>query len=244
MKPQKTILFAALALTLLVAGFAPMTARALPPALIYVVHGINGLDMGQPLMQYPLDVSISGVGCVLSNFMFMRSAGPISVEPGNYTINFSPASATPCSNPAILTRTFFVEYDKVYTVVAHLDAGGAPTASQFWFDVSHTTSDNGKSRFTIVNAAWGPTVDAYAKLKKKPTSVKLSGLTNGGGITFQGKAGNLKLWFTPTGSSSRLYGPMDMKTAKFHHYFIALVGSATNGYYSASFSVNTYHYRP
>lgn len=242
--PKKTILFTIIILALLATGFAPRQDSAAGPTVIYIVHGINGVDMGQPSMEYYVDVSISGLGCVRSQFQFLGVIGPFNLVPGNYTIAFSPANlALPCSNAPVASRVLFFDNLKFYTVIMHLDTLGTPIVSQYVHDVFHTTNNNGKARLTVIHAANASPVDVYLKPNAKPTIRIAHYLSNGTSTMIKIFAGKMKLWVTAPDSTTSIYGPMYLKTAKFYHYFIYIVGSSTNGLYTTSFSVYT-RYNP
>lgn len=238
---RKTWLYAVLIVALLLAAVPTSPATAQAPAILYLMHGISGLDLGEVMMQHPVDISIAGLGCIKSNLMFRGYAGPFVVGPGTYTLSIAPANtAAPCSNAAELTQNLFVETGKPYVILWHLTAAGAPTVSQYAYDLSHKTKDNGKARFSIVNGAFAPSVDFYLRGRKGRAKGAFPDIVNAEKVTFQMKAGKYHFQFHPRGSATPIYGPINLHPVKFHHYFIALVGSPTNGFYTASLSINTY----
>ncbi|MGD8726622.1 MAG: hypothetical protein PVH40_03200, partial [Gemmatimonadales bacterium] len=65
-------------------------------AMVYVVHGINGSDLGLGEM-LPVDVEVSG-SCVLEGFEFRDIAGPLPLPEGSYDIKVRLADEmSPCS---------------------------------------------------------------------------------------------------------------------------------------------------
>ncbi len=106
------------------------------PASIYLVHGINGTDLGAA-EALPVDISVNGA-CVVQGFTFRTIAGPVALAAGDYDIViYSPASASnPCSGTAVVTQGVTVAADINATIVAHLNLVGNPIASVFFNDVS------------------------------------------------------------------------------------------------------------
>lgn len=105
-------------------------------AAVYVVHGINGSDLGLDMM-LPVDVEVSGM-CVLEGFEFREIAGPLPLPAGSYDIKVRLADeANPCSGGvAIDAPGVGVTAGLNASIVAHLDADANPTASVFVNDVS------------------------------------------------------------------------------------------------------------
>jgi hypothetical protein len=105
-------------------------------AAVYVVHGINGMDLGLGEM-LPVDVEVNGA-CELEGFEFRQIAGPLALPEGTYDIKVRLADeTTPCSGGiAIDAPGVGVTAGLNASIVAHLDASGAPTASVFVNDVS------------------------------------------------------------------------------------------------------------
>lgn len=240
----KRLLIAVLIAALMAAAIPPAAAPAQAPALFYLLNGINGLDIGGVVMQNPMDISIDGVGCVKKSLQFRGYAGPYALPQGVYTVNFAPAAADPCTNPPAFSRALTLTGGKNFVIMSALRANGLPIVRSYPYNVSHKTSDNGMSRFTLAHGAKTGTVSASLIARKVRLPAVYRTLTPGIGYTFQSRAGGYNLTYTPKGSTRPLFQRVVLNTAKFHHYFIALVGSPTNGFYTASFSVNTYPYNP
>jgi hypothetical protein len=109
-----------------------------PDAMVYVVHGVNGTDLGLAEM-LPVDVEVSGA-CVLEGFEFREIAGPLALPEGSYDIKVKLADeTTPCSGGvAIDAPGVAVTAGLNASIVAHLDADGVPTAAVFVNDVSRS----------------------------------------------------------------------------------------------------------
>jgi len=149
----KMLVLAFLVLALL--GLAPVAAAQ--SASVYVVHGIDGRDLGldQPL---PVDVLANGSICLLQNFTFGTVAGPVALNAGTYNLQISLANTSnPCTNPAVITADVTFAAGEIASVIANLDGNGAPTANKYTEDLS--ALNTGMSRVNIRHDAWAPAVD-------------------------------------------------------------------------------------
>lgn len=108
----------------------------LPEATVYVVHGINGTDLGAD-EALPVDVAVSGVGCVLEDIRFRDIEGPLTLPAGTYDIEVRLAAADPCTGDvAVDASGVQLAGDDDVSITAHLAEGGTPTASVFANDVA------------------------------------------------------------------------------------------------------------
>lgn len=243
----KRLIMAILAAALVAAAGpqTPGSAQIPPrPAMFYFLNGINGLDVGATLMQNPMDISIDGVGCVKAGLQFRAYSGAYQLPEGVYTLNFSPAAADPCTNPAAFSKAVSLVSGRNYVIISALRANGLPTVRSYRYNLSHTTNDNGMARFTLVHAAKIGTVNTYLVARRVRLPMVYRLLSPGSGSTFQSRAVGYNLTYKLRGSNQPLFQRVVLNTSKFHHYFIALVGSPENGFYTASFSVNTYPFNP
>lgn len=244
---KQTTLYLALVIAILLAVALPGGVLAAAPGgpvppiptRIWLVHGISGLDMGSVYIQNPLDFLIGGVGCYKS-MMFMKTFGPIQVQPGTYTIAVAPAKpSAPCTEAPILTTVVTITAGQNITAVAHLDANGARRISTYGMDLFRTTSLNGKSRFNVANTAFTGPVDMYIRPQGRITERVANDLYNPAMVSYTAWSGKWKWWFSDTTGKILLLGPMQLNTVTHYAYFFFLVGSQANGIYTASFSVNT-----
>ncbi len=238
---RKVLFMVMLIAIVLISAGTPLPASAGGAARIWLVHGIHGQDVGQAAVQYPLDVWIDGAGCVSRNLVFMGVKGPIAVPPGTLTIKYSPASkASPCSQPAVFTGSISVEGGGAYSVVTYLNGAGAQTVSTYPMDLSRSTRNNGKARYTFVHAAYSGAVDVFKRQKGTTKNVlAVNDLYNGQAASYMDRSGQWKYWFNAADSGAVLHGPMVLNTKTHYAYFIFLVGSANHGHFTASFSVST-----
>lgn len=197
-------------------------------ARVYVIHGINGSDLGLPTA-LPVDIAIDGA-CAVEGFEFgdiqylMPPAGTYSVA--IYVDNGASCDGTPVIGPASLA----FEAGKTYHVIAHLTASGAPTASQF--DVSSYLMPTGKgaSRLVAAHTAWAPVVDAV--ITRDPfnpgaPTYRFDGVANGDQAGVSVKPGT---WFASLEyMGSTVFGPAQFAPARPGMvYFGYVVGSAGN----------------
>jgi hypothetical protein len=102
---------------------------------VYVVHGINGADLGLD-EALPVDVSVYGA-CALTDFQFRDIEGPLMLDEGTYDIQVSLADPTPCAGAvAIDAPGVFLPAGANVSIVAHVAEGGAPTATVFANDLT------------------------------------------------------------------------------------------------------------
>ena len=122
---------------------------------VYVVHGINGTDIGAS-EALPVDVSVSGQGCVLEAVEFRDIEGPLTL-PANttYDIAVRLAAEDPCTGDVAIEATGVgLEDGDNVSITAHLDAQGSPTATVFANDLS---SASGSTKVSPRHAAeFGP----------------------------------------------------------------------------------------
>lgn len=124
---------------------------------VYVVHGIPGLDV---------DVYVNDA-LTLPAFAPETVAGPLSLPAADYEIEIFAATASPAASAdartdaAALSVVQAVPADANVSVVAHLDANGAPTLTPFVNDVSDV-ADAMTGRVVVRHTAAAPSVDIVA----------------------------------------------------------------------------------
>ena len=157
---SKKIAAIVLVVIALVMGTFAMAGATGDTATVYVIHGINGVDLGQP-MALPVDVSANGV-CVpaLEGLTFEQVAGPLSLPAGTYDVAIYLHDASmPCNpaNKAIGPASLTLDAGKNYTIIAYLTETGTPTASLFTNDLSRIKFH--KTRIVAHHTAEAPPVD-------------------------------------------------------------------------------------
>ncbi len=197
-------------------GRAPQATMA----AVYVVHGINGRDLG--LAQHlPVDVSVNGA-CVLPGFTFRQIVGPLALPPGAYNIKVSLASAgSPCSQGAVIAATVPLGAGDNVAIAAHLTNGGAPTASVF-----HNVFRAAPVIIARHAANFGP-VDLWLD-RGTPISRTVSGLPNGQQAWARLIPGSRTVEITPAGSSTVVFGAT-IHANPFETTVAYAVGTPANG---------------
>jgi len=239
---KKVSIVGLLVLSLVLASFGPAQAGkggntgGSNNASVYVIHGINGMDLGAA-MELPVDIFVGGVGCALTAFPFRQVAGPVALPAGTYNIQISLAnSSNPCSNAPVIAGDFTFAAGATYTVIAHLTADGAPTASQFTNDVSYP--GRGVTRVSLAHTAFAPQVDIY--LKSNHVSQILEDVPNGAFAALPLRPGRYNVWLNLANTDTTVLGPANFIFKPGISYFNFVVGSATNGLYVVSYDVRTF----
>ncbi len=167
--PRFTALVALLTALATFGLFAP-AASAQDTSDVYVVHGIPGVTV---------DVYVNG-DLTLEGFEPEAVAGPLTLPAADYQIEIfaaaddAPATSADRDDDAVIDVTPTVPGGANLSVVAHLDADGAPTLGAFVNDVA--TIDAGQGKVTVRHTAAAPTVDIVAA---GAAVDGLTGLSNG-----------------------------------------------------------------
>lgn len=164
-------------------------------AMLYVIHGIPGIDLGLDL-DLPVDISVNGA-CAITDFKFKNFVGPIMLPPGEYDIAIHPANpANPCSEPAVLEATVPFYPGETCTVIAHLTDEGGITASKFTHDVSPLKD---KSRIVIHHCANAPEVDLMGERLTGPRDpmIRIPEFGNGDKFMLELRQKSWLFWIFP-----------------------------------------------
>lgn len=191
------------------------------PATAYVVHGINGKDLGTD-EALPVDVELNGK-CALTGFEFRDIAGPLKLDPGTYDVNVRLAAEPPCSGAvAIAAPGLKLAPGANVSIVAHLAEGSTatPVASVFPNDTGKT---RGKARVVARHGAnFGP-VDVLVD-----DAVAFPSLANGQQAMADLKAGTYEIAIAPAGTSTEVFGA-ELKLKPGRAYNAYAVGTPANG---------------
>lgn len=162
---MRTRLVALLGLAAVSAAFLPNAlAGAADPATeptdpttstITVIHGIPGEDIGAN-NALPVDVEVNGA-CALTGFVYQDVSPRLQLPAGTYDIEVKLSDGACGGAVAIDAPGVVVPGGINATIVAHLDADGAPTASVFVNDLS--AAKDGQARVAVHHLAAAPTVD-------------------------------------------------------------------------------------
>jgi hypothetical protein len=191
------------------------------PAKLSVLHGVPGLTV---------DVWVNG-NLTLNDFKPGRLAGPLELAAGDYKIAITGSDAPNADNPVIGPVTVELDNGGNYTAVAHLDAGGAPTATLFTNDTKAPRNDN-KGKLTVRHVAAAPAVDVLAG----GTAV-IEGLSNPDEATLKLKAGTISASVAAAGTTAPVIGPVDITVAGGKNTIIYAWGSLADGTLAAAVQV-------
>ena len=180
-------------------------------ATIMLAHGIPDTDV---------DVVVDG-DIVIPNYSF-GSMEDLSAFAGqtlpNLTVNLAGTDTV-----ALDLGDFAVPASGNYTVVAHLDADGNPTASVFENDTS--TIAGGEGRLVVRHTAAAPEVDILANGSAAFTSVP-----NGAEGQVDLAAGTISAEVVPAGATEPVViGPADLPITEGASLIVYAVGSLADG---------------
>jgi hypothetical protein len=180
--------------------------------ILTVVHGVPGLTV---------DVYLNGT-LAIPGFAPDTITDQFLMAAGTYDIAIYAADSDPLATaPAIVAPGVVVPAGANATVVAHLDAGGMPTASVFLDDVS--SIDSGNARVTVRHTANAPAVDVLAG-----GAVLLPNLANGGGAGADVPAGQYGVTLNAAGTTTQAYpasGAVDVDLAEGANTVVYAVGT-------------------
>lgn len=201
-------LLAALASVALVAIFATPAANAQTTgATIMLLHGIPAT---------PVDVEVNGA-VAIPNFQFGQMQDLSSLA--GTTLTALKVKAAGTATVAIDAGNVALPATGNYTVVAHLDAAGAPKLSVFSNDTS--TLAAGQGRLTVRHTAAAPAVDVRAN-----GAVAFAGLTNPNEAKAALPAGTISADVVPAGAATPVViGPANLAIASGSSLIVYAVGS-------------------
>jgi hypothetical protein len=207
----------------LVLGIATPLMAAFPNASVYVVHGINGTDLGLG-ESLPVDVFVNGAATPLKSFTFGSIAGPLDLPSGKYEIEVRLSDPSLSSIVAISTRVDLAVGENA-SIVAHLMEEGVPKLTKFVNDV-RTTETAGNARLVVRHGAAAPVVDV--NLSSGPPA-RYSSLRQLGNSEQQGlelTPGEYGVTVTPPYVFfKRIAGPIPFTFESSTAYFAYAVGS-------------------
>lgn len=226
---KKQVMGVVLPLVLLAAAPAAM-AQTSSVAEVFVIHGIPGADVGAP-GALPVDVSVNGA-CALTGLQYKQIVGAFHFAPGTYNFAIHLANAgNPCGNAPVIGPAAIPLYaGENSTIIAHLTAAGAPTASKFVNNVSKTPA--GRNRVSVFHTAAAPAVDAYVTTafgNPLATAGLATGVVNSESATLPAPAASVQFALTAAGSQAAVFGPVVLRLDANKAYFLYVVGSLARG---------------
>jgi len=218
---NKRHFFASLLLGLVLGIASPLMA-AFPNASVYVVHGINGTDLGLG-KTLPVDVFVNGAATPLKSFTFGSIAGPLDLPSGKYEIEVRLSDPSLSSIVALSTRVDLAVGENA-SIVAHLTEEGVPKLTKFVNDV-RTTETAGNARLVVRHGASAPPVNVFLRDSSGRYS-SLVNLVNASQLSTEVKPGSYDAFVVR--SFKNLAGPISLNLDASTAYFSYAVGSLRN----------------
>lgn len=178
-------------------------------ATVYVLHGVPDATV---------DVYVNG-DAVLEDFEPGTLTDALTLPEGDYDLKVTEPDAGADGAAIVEANGVTVPGGANITVVAHLDAGGAPTLTPFVNDVSATAA--GEGRLTVRHVAAAPAVDVRAN-----GDVAFSDLTNPNEATADLAAGTISADVVLAGTDTVALGPADVDVAEGTNTIVYAWGSA------------------
>ena len=193
-----------------VALAAPLSAHAAGTATVSILHAVPNT---------PVDVCANGKA-LLTNFQPGTLTDPQSLPAGSYDLKITAANSG-CGAAAVLeAKGVNVPAGANITVVAHLDAAGAPKLTPYVNDVSAVPA--GKARLTVRHDAAAPAVDVRAG-----GAAVITNLTNPNEKSLVTNAGTVSADVVLAGSTTVVIGPADVTLKEGTSTIVYAWGSAS-----------------
>ena len=212
---RTTILIAAVAVMAAAAFAGPSlasNASAAATSQVYVVHGIPGA---------PVDVYVDGA-LTLPDFQPKVVAGPLELPEGDHQVEiFAATPAPPDEAPAsgaLIDQTETVPAGASVSLVANLDASGAPALNAFVNDTS--TVGAGMARVTVRHTAAAPGVDIDVDGTKA-----VSDLSNPDEAVAEIPTGSHEIAVKVAGTDTTVIGPATLDFAADTNTVVYAIGS-------------------
>ena len=221
MKTRKSIVLAML-LGLIFSG----SSMAQTDAMVYVVHGISGTDLGLDAA-LPVDIRI-GDTCVVENASFQQIAGPLALPAGFYVVEIRLANAEePCSGTLAIAVPVSLALGEQATIVAHFTSEGAMTATKFVNDLRAVPAD--QTRLVARHTADAGAVDIVAQTGAEPEVVLFSDVNNPDQVSATVPSATYQVSINPAGEATPVFGPIEIDFQSQTIAFVYAVGSPVTG---------------
>ena len=213
--------------TLSAAAILALPASAMSnEADLYLVHGINGMDVGLD-EALAVDVTVDGA-CAVTGFEFKDIIGPVTLSEGTHAVAVSLSDGA-CGGAVVIDIEIELPAHRMLTAVAHLDTSGTPVASLFLNGQGATAPGFGKVRVRHTSNA--PSVDITFRPagNREGPGVAFPNLSNGRQAVASLSAGNWRARIYPAGSTSKLVGPVPVPVTADQLLIVYAVGSLSEG---------------
>ena len=178
-------------------------------ATVSIVHAVPNT---------PVDVYVNHHR-LLNDFQPGTIAGPLKLERGTYMVSITAATAKNDHHPVIGPVKLTFRAHRNYSVVAHLTAKGAPTATLYRNSLARTGS--GKGRLIVRHDAAAPAVDVRAN-----GALLIKHLTNPHQAARVVPAKTYSVRVNLAGTSTTAIGPVDLKVKAHTDTIVYAWGSA------------------
>ncbi len=189
-------------------SFATATPAVAATSKVSVVHGIAG---------QPVDVYVNGTK-TLENFKPGEVKGPLELEQGSYDLALT-KPGEPIGSAILKLDDATIPGGANVSIVAHLDAAGAPKITAFANDTAKLAA--GKARLVVRHTAAAPAVD----VRSGGTPV-FPNLTNPNEAKADIGAGAVKADVVLAGTSTVAIGPAELNLAEGTSTIVYAYGSA------------------
>lgn len=205
------------------------TAEAQLEANVYVVHAINGTDIGFD-EALPVGVKAGPAGedlaCLIGALSFKDTpVGPVPLPAGKYDIEVRVGG---CDGPLAVSTTVDLAALENASIVAHLTEQGIPVLTKFVNDVRMTGHE---SRISIRHTAAAPSVNVLLQKYKSRHGEWIRNLVNGEQGTVEVRPGNYSATvFSSDFPYKKIAGPIPADLSDSDLFVIVYaVGSLKNG---------------
>lgn len=208
---HKKLLAGAAAGFIAAVGFAaPASAISESTADLYVLHAVPDATV---------DVWVNGE-VLIEDFEPGTLTPAYDLPAGDYEVAIT-APDQPIDTAIIGPATFSLAANTSYTVVAHLDEAGAPTATAFVNDLS--TIPAGQGKLTVRHTAAAPAVDVLAN-----GAPAFEGLTNPQEVKADLPVGTIAAAVALAGTTDPVIGPADVTIQEGVNTIVYAWGSAAD----------------
>lgn len=221
----------ALLLATMMALAVPGMALADDTGTVRVVHGVPGLTV---------DVYANGAydSPLLTDFEFGDVAGPLELPAATYEIEIYAAGADASASDPALAESVELPAGVSATIIAHLDADGAPLISVLVDDIS--TIAAGEGRVTARHLAAAPVVDIWAGDAPLFTDVP-----NGAQGSADVPTGTYPVQIVPAGATEPVVFAADVEIPEGANVVVHAIGSLEDGSFTvAVFAIDGLHSSP
>lgn len=221
----------AMLLATIMALAVPGMALADDTGIVRVVHGVPGLTV---------DVYANGAydAPLLTDFEFGGVAGPLELPAATYDIEIYAAGADADATDPALTKSVELPAGVSATIVAHLDADGAPLISVLVDDISAIAA--GEGRVTARHLAAAPAVDIWAG-----DAPLFTGVPNGAEGVADVPTGTYPVQIVPAGATVPVVFAADVEIPEGTNVIVHAIGSlADESFTVAVFAIDGLHSNP